>query len=507
MKINSKAIIIGLLILVLAAVLRFVNLNSLPIFADEAIYVRWSQVMRAESSLRFLPLSDGKQPLFMWATIPILKIFTTDPLLAGRTLSGLCGLASVFGVGTAAYLLFKNSHQALLSAAIYAVLPYAVFFDRMALADSMLTMFFIWTFVFSYLSIKHLRLDFAMIAGFMLGFAWLTKSPAIFAAALIFLNLFFLPKFTLKNLLIATSYLLTTIIIAYGMYNILRLGPQFHMIAIRNADYVYPLAEILKHPLDPLIPHLKDSFQFYLYLLTPFGVLAGIVGIAAGKFSHWKNRLILAAWCLGPIFIESAMAKQFTARYILFTVPFAVLLIGHAAEHIGQHTRKHFLSIASACLVIIPGLIFAYLLAFNVNSLPLPKNERSGYLEEWTAGQGLIDVSQKIRQYANQGTVVVGSEGFFGTPFDALGLYLNDLSNVRVVGVGVSIDSMPSGLANAVTLNQTFLVVNSSRFHADPDKIGLKLISSYQKATPVNGLPQQLLFFQVLPAGRQVLPK
>ena len=86
MKINSKAIIIGLLILVLAAVLRFVNLNSLPIFADEAIYVRWSQVMRAESSLRFLPLSDGKQPLFMWATIPILKIFTTDPLLAGRTL-------------------------------------------------------------------------------------------------------------------------------------------------------------------------------------------------------------------------------------------------------------------------------------------------------------------------------------------------------------------------------------------------------------------------------------
>jgi len=44
-------------------------------------------------------------------------------------------------------------------------------------------------------------------------------------------------------------------------------------------------------------------------------------------------------------------------------------------------------------------------------------------------------------------------------------------------------------------------------FDADPDKIGLKLISSYQKATPVNGLPQQLLFFQVLPAGRQVLPK
>ncbi|KKU74843.1 MAG: hypothetical protein UX99_C0005G0003 [Candidatus Amesbacteria bacterium GW2011_GWB1_47_26] len=72
MKINAKTIIIGLSILLLATTLRFWNLNSLPIFADEAIYVRWSQVMRAESSLRFLPLSDGKQPLFMWLTIPFL---------------------------------------------------------------------------------------------------------------------------------------------------------------------------------------------------------------------------------------------------------------------------------------------------------------------------------------------------------------------------------------------------------------------------------------------------
>ena len=168
---NKQFWISSLVILLLAAVLRFWNLNSLPIFADESIYVRWSQVMRAESTLRFLPLSDGKQPFFMWATIPFLKL-VSDPLLAGRALSVLAGLGSVVGIGLASFLLFKNPRQTTVTVLIAAVLPYLVFFDRMALADSLLAMFLVWTFVFSYLSFIHKRLDLAMFAGFTLGFAW-----------------------------------------------------------------------------------------------------------------------------------------------------------------------------------------------------------------------------------------------------------------------------------------------------------------------------------------------
>ena len=64
----------GLMILLIAVILRFSYPNSLPVFADESIYIRWAQIMRSEATLRFLPLSDGKQPLFMWAAIPFLKI-------------------------------------------------------------------------------------------------------------------------------------------------------------------------------------------------------------------------------------------------------------------------------------------------------------------------------------------------------------------------------------------------------------------------------------------------
>ena len=206
---------------------------------------------------------------------------------------------------------------------------------------------------------------------------------------------------------------------------------------------------------------------------------------------------MLVAWWLGPTLVQSAVARAFTARYLMFTVPFAVILIAHALEHIGQRTQKHFLSVAAAGLIIVPALIINYLAVTSPESLPLPRIERSGYLEDWTAGYGLRDVARRLRQSAAAGPVLVGSEGFFGTPFDALQLYLNDLPTVRIVGVGVWIDSVPDKLKSALADNQVFLVINSTRFQGDPDQLGLKLISSYPKAVKPDGTQEYLLFFEV----------
>src|SRR4030043_36113 len=96
----------GMGILVIFFFLRMINLTILPVFADEAIYIRWSQVMSAESTLRFLPLSDGKQPLFMWILMPLLSFFR-DPLVAGRILSVFSGLVTMVGVFLLSFSLFR----------------------------------------------------------------------------------------------------------------------------------------------------------------------------------------------------------------------------------------------------------------------------------------------------------------------------------------------------------------------------------------------------------------
>ncbi|MBP9758783.1 glycosyltransferase family 39 protein, partial [Candidatus Dojkabacteria bacterium] len=194
--------------------IRIINLTILPVFVDEAIYVRWSQVMATEPTLRFLPLSDGKQPLYMWFLMFLIKFFE-NPLYAGRLISVFTGMGSLFGVFTLSYLLFKSKKVSILASLIYALSPFTVFFDRMALVDSMLSLFGIWTGVFSILTAKYKRLDLAMVTGFMLGFMALTKSPAIFIALL-------LPSFWLLSCWSSIWVIGATYFIAFGMYNILR---------------------------------------------------------------------------------------------------------------------------------------------------------------------------------------------------------------------------------------------------------------------------------------------
>ena len=292
-------------IFVLALFLRLYNLTILPIFGDEAIYIRWAQVMRAEPGLRFVPLSDGKQPLFMWVVIPFFKIIH-DPLIAARVVSVITGIGSLIGVFVLTKLLTKSLKISLLTSFIYAISPFTIFFDRMALADSMLAFFGVWTLVFSLLTARKIRLDTAILAGFCLGGAFLTKSPASFFAAIIPIALILTdwPKTFKKrfNRLSVYVFLFTfTYVIGFAIYNILRLGVNFQMIALRNKDYVFPITRMLQSPFDPLIPHLRDIVNYFWLMGPSVLVLLIGLGILVGWKLFRKETLILLAWGILPI--------------------------------------------------------------------------------------------------------------------------------------------------------------------------------------------------------------
>src|SRR3989344_8137335 len=81
---------------------RIINLKGIPIFTDEAIYIRWAQIGLNDPAHRYISLTDGKQPLFTWLIYPFLGVFQ-DPLFAGRFVSVLSGVFAVIGI----YLLSK----------------------------------------------------------------------------------------------------------------------------------------------------------------------------------------------------------------------------------------------------------------------------------------------------------------------------------------------------------------------------------------------------------------
>lgn len=490
----------GIIILLIAIgiffFLRLSNLNGIPVFVDEAIYVRWSQIMRNEPGLRFIPQQDGKQPLFMWATVPFFKI-SSDPLIAGRLVSVATGLGSLLGVGFISYLLFGNVFLSAITSLVYSLLPFAVFFDRMALADSMLAMFGLWSLALSILFAKTKKLEHAMFLGFALGGGLLTKSPAVFFyvwLGLILLYFLLFQKDQKPHLGQVVIGLLAALIISQAMYAILRLGPSFELIGARNQDYLFTWKEVLGHPLSPLLSNLGRTANWLWLLFSPTLLPLVIIGLFPQKTRCQALLLVLTS--LIPITAQAAIAKVYTSRYALFAVLPLIPVIG-----LGLHwlvTRKGLLIKLSSLVIIVVPLVISIISVFKPENAPLSFDMRNGYLEEWTAGWGQKEVANYLLDLDSKGEkIVVFTEGYFGTLPDGLQIYTNGHPNITVVGSSPYVSNIPEGLQNTSPENKRFFVINKSRNHLQPSvQERLRLIREFPKPARLDGTREALQFYE-----------
>ncbi len=478
-------------------VTRLVNLTVIPVFCDEAIYVHWAQIMRAVQSLRFIPLSDGKQPLFMWLVIPFLKVFS-DPLTAGRMVNVIAGFGSMLGVGFLSYLLFKKKEISWFASLMYLIVPFCLFFDRMALVDGLVSFLGVWTIIFFILLAKKIRLDLAMIGGILLGLGLLTKSPALFFALMLPITVIFYERRSKNNnIFMLIGLWVIVLLFGYAIYNILRLGPEFHMIAIRNKDYVFPISEIIKHPLNPLVGHLKDTLSWYWILLTPAVFLAGIAGVVTALKSNLKSAVLLLALVVFPLLGQGMIAKVYTARYVLFTVPFFLIFSAVSIEKFWQKTKTKWLVTGGLVIVFLLPMYQTFLLITVPQRAWLPKEERRGYLEIWTAGYGIVEAADFLKGVSKTQKVLVGTEGYFGTLPDGLQMYLEKVPNITIIGVGQPVLEISPKLIDGLVDNRVFLLVNDTRLKINNDP-RLKLVEKYPKTTSSSGTQENLLLFEII---------
>lgn len=501
LKSHYKEALILILILVLYFAFRLPALTYQPIFADEAIYIRWAQVMKAEPTLRFLPLTDGKTPLFMWLMMPVLK-FVPDPLYAGRILAVFSGLTTLAGV----YLIgrfFFNARIALFSAFLIAITPYMFFFDRMALVDTLLAGFVVWSIFFAFLLVKYKRLDLAMFLGFFLGGGLLTKTPGMFNVVMIpltALTLNFSQKGRVGRVLKTAGLFVVSIAIGLGIYNLLRLGPGFSSLNSRNSDYVRNPLDIIKNPSDPFLPHLRDLSDFWPSLLgypLLLALLAGIIFIVIRK-NHYALAVFLIG--LGPLLIQMFLLQTFTARYMLFSIPPFLIIASFGIDNLlNLIKRSHGLILAGTILsLLIWPTYFNYMLTTNIENAPLPKNERRGYLEDWTSGYGLREISSFIENESAKHQVIVGTEGSFGTLPEGAQIYFDKNRSVvfKPGKAGISED-----LKAEASRSATFYISNRSRF---PEKSeGVEVIKVYEKAMPQDSQFNRdaTILFKVIPVN------
>lgn len=485
--------------------IRLPNLTYQPIFADEAIYIRWAQIMKSEPTLRFLPLSDGKTPLFMWVMMPVFKVIA-DPLLAGRMLAVFTGFATMLGVFVLG-LTFFNRRVALFGAFLIAITPYMIFFDRMALVDTMLAAFVIWSIYLALLLVRYPRIDLAMVLGYFLGGGLLTKTPGMFnvvTVPLAALTLNFTSKGRTARIVKASGLFLISIAIGMGIYNFLRLGPGFTSLNSRNQDYVRNPMDLLNNPLDPFLPHLGDVMEWWqLFFGYPL-IITIFIGVVFAILKRNRYLLTILLIALVPMVIQMFLLRTFTARYFLFTIP-PLLLVGAFGIDSLIGSVKKYQNILAVAVILVLSVWPAYFiqrLILDIENAPLPKNERRGYLEDWTAGYGLREIAAVLDGESKKGLIIVGTEGSFGTLPDGLQIYFDKNPNVAFKPGNASLSD---SLRDEATKSATFYVANKSRFPVYTE--GVENIVAYPKAVPKDKKYRQdeMLLFKVLPPAREEL--
>lgn len=499
--------VIVLFISILYFGLRLPNLTLQPIFADEAIYVRWAQVMRAEPTLRFLPMTDGKTPLYMWILIPMFHFFE-DPLYAGRLLSIISGYFTLLGVLFLGWRWF-SSRVGLVAAFLIATTPFMVFFDRMALVDSMLTAFFVWTINLAVLLMKYPRIDLAMCLGYFLGGGVLVKPPGLYSFILLPLSglLFNFNKNGFwKRAIKVIGLWLIALAIGFGVFNILRLGPGFSTLNSRNQDYVFSLSELKGRPLDPFIPHIYDLTLFLTKLATIPLIIFGLGGLIY-IFAKWKKVAIIAfLWGLLPLLGEMFIFKTFTARYILFFIPSFLFICAVVIGNLGGERKLKNLGLMLGALIFVSVFTLPtnYLIVFKPFEADLPRVERNGYFENWTAGYGLKEIADYLIKESEKGSLVVGTEGYFGTLPDGLNIYLDKHSHTADKNHAIAVlggkGDLILDLKEEAKKGPTYFITN--RGLKDQVPSGLEKVLVFEKTLSPE-IPQgAITLYRVLPPSR-----
>lgn len=494
--------------LVLVVVLGYLvahlfKVTSLPVFADEAIYIRWAQlIMDDAQQYLFFALNDGKTPFFIWLLVPF-QYLVSDQLLAGRIVSVLLGLGQVLTSGYLLYLLTRSRLVALWTMVLSSILPFWFMYHRMALMDGALTLavsiasvitvqlaqklsahhvahyaqqhnnqrFFqqIWSIS---LSSPRVMLSVLLLA-MLVCLAVLIKLPAV----LFFPVLLVMPalaRIERSSYLQAAVLVGASVVLGMGMFSLLALHPAFPQLFARGGDFLYSFSELGSDGWQHVAKNMQEFVASAVLYLTPLVVLSPVMG-AAFHYNRRRQVLLVVGILLYtlPIIV---LGKVVYPRYylpvaLLFTVSAALLLDSALVKYnqLVQVQRKLIASLGIALFVanITAASVGWMVTAWTaVDQLPLTPVDRVQYLEEWSSGHGIVPVVALIQSEALRDPVAVATEGYFGTLPDAILMYLHrrPVENIAVEGIGQPVGQIPDWFWQKHGQSETYwLVVNSHR--------------------------------------------
>lgn len=479
---TKKIYILFIFLFLLFFTTRALNLKNIPIFTDEAIYIRWAQIALNDPNNRFISLEDGKQPLFIWLAA-ISNKFVSDPLIATRLVSIFSGFSALIGI----YLLGKELFSrkvGIISAFLYVILPFTVLYDRLAIYDSLLTMLGIYCVFFTVKLAKIPELSTAFLTAFSIGAAMITKSSGNFFLYLIPFSalLFNFQSKDSKKQFLKWVFLASVVgIISLLIFNLLRLSPLFYLIERKNFEFIRPLSDVLKNPALFTISNFKALLSWIaVYETYPFFLLSA-VGLFYGIFKKNLSVLLLAIYIFAPFFAEVFFNKVLYPRFTLFYFPYFIILAAFAISVLFTKYKKYQKAgLVILFLIALFPMYITTILLTKPEKAPIPESDSNQYFNDWPAGFGVDQVKDLLKEKSKSEKVTVGTQGTFGLLPYGLQIYFPDNKNLQIIGYWpVDEKKLPQDILEASIKNKTYFIFNE--YQGEVSNPRLNLIASYRK--------------------------
>ncbi|MFC1653741.1 ArnT family glycosyltransferase [Patescibacteria group bacterium] len=466
---------------------RIIFLTKLPVFADEAIYIRWAQVgLNEPEKYNLLSMLDGKPPLHNWLIKPFLFIFN-DPLFSGRFLSVLAGGFTLFFGYKILKDIFKKDDLVQKGLILMILQPFWIIHHRLALAESILALFFTTSWFYANKAIKSKKIKHTVLFGLSWGLSLWTKTNAIFfIPAYLIIPFLFTKKPTIKKLIVNYSRLLVGGVVGGLLFLTLKSSELFPFLFSRSQDYTFSISEIIKGEWRfVLFTTIPRVFKWIIWYITPTAFLLSF-------YERNKNKLLSVGLLtyFSPLIL---LGRVLSPRYFF---PVSVLIVIMVLNGIKESQKNKIdKRIANILFQTTLGfsLFFSMMFIFRPNNTPFVAADRKQYLEDWSSGHGIPNVRDFVSERIKETKVVVATEGFFGTLPDGLIMYFDKsehINNLEMYGIGLPINGVSQDLREKTKDAEVYIVGNSHRVDLSTSQ-NVQKIGEYERP---NKAPSLQLF-------------
>jgi len=400
-------------ILMLAALFRLWHLHAFPPATDEIAYARWAvDIWRdhTRAGLIIPIMDDGKQPLLFWVEAGLYGL-GLPPVLAGRMLSAGAGVLTV-AVCYALARRFYGHAAGLAAAALYAVVPFAVWHDRLSLVDAPLT-----------LAVAVVAYAVARMAD-EAGWRWSMlaagaglcavgiKGPGVTTAILPALAWALLARQRRRTFL---PLLLPAVVIG-ALYAFMMYGPlgwRFrYMVAVHSIDLRQPLPALVKAWAEN-----ADVLRSYLTGYFPAVWLVVLAGCSAlPMLTRRRADLYVLGSAAAGVLPVIFYGWEIYSRYFLPGLPFVAVLwgrlLGVLAVWVCIRWPRWRSSYAWIHVLVVPVLLLplawrSLLIVRAPEHAPIARHDRWQYITAFPSGWGLREATDAIERDANGRLVFV----------------------------------------------------------------------------------------------------